>query len=638
MGSCHILPTEGMIIVTGLGDGVSVYASLTPLIGNSYLIVNNAETSSPVAVMNDDSIKVSVCAPKTPNTQRIFTLQYGNRSDTVTLQTFANPPSPSLPPPSPPSPSLPPPSPPPPFLPPLPPPGSPPSIFSTNGEASVEPNACVFFEDEIVVLEEPKHTTLAWIEIPGWFFGCGFQLLSEHGSFGEIINRTSDCHERSSVCTAYDPNGDLRNSCTYITPSHNSTWQTVVDYCAADGCFDDIDRQSNCDCVTKTPRVLTLDEFKNVALFVNDQNVSFGGVEVSNGDTLRIHMCAYDKYDENRTTILRYGNVSKIATLSTVSGPPPPPMHPPPFPGLPPGRMEVGISECAEIVVDSPQVLTFVSINPFDNFDLNCPTRSSSCMFSPECTLKDPNGTETEICRLITPAYRAKVIEMDLPTPPSPPSIGSSPSGTVLANLATTCSSTDPSVCQTSEYAGFCDFDDTMWECAISSDSEGTLALCASSTTCNSKFCDCATTQVSIVTGTPLPNIATLCSDANLLYDCSRQVSYVIGFCVYTLSDTCIVNPDSARIESLCSSFETCNQRFCDCPSAIPKTYVSEWEMLVFACENIVECPSYCNCETKKPKVADINATLFINDVDMSLGGPALPSDSLRASPWYRYR
>ena len=60
---CYDIPSHGNINVSGLGEGVVVNASLVPLVGDSALFVNGMNVSSPASVTNNDTIRISVCAP-----------------------------------------------------------------------------------------------------------------------------------------------------------------------------------------------------------------------------------------------------------------------------------------------------------------------------------------------------------------------------------------------------------------------------------------------------------------------------------------------------------------------------------------------------------------------------------------------
>jgi len=94
---CHFFPTHSNITVSGLDEGVFVNATLFPSItGISQLFVNGLQAPPEVLVQNGDFIRIAVCAPNEWNVQKSFTLNYGNRTGTVVVNTFSPPPPTSL--------------------------------------------------------------------------------------------------------------------------------------------------------------------------------------------------------------------------------------------------------------------------------------------------------------------------------------------------------------------------------------------------------------------------------------------------------------------------------------------------------------------------------------------------------------
>ena len=88
-GVCSTIPTSESFRVTGLGNGVSVPAILTPDVGfdRAGLIVNNVSVDSPIIVRNGDTLRVLVCAPTVYGAVETLTLAYGGQSNIISVHT-----------------------------------------------------------------------------------------------------------------------------------------------------------------------------------------------------------------------------------------------------------------------------------------------------------------------------------------------------------------------------------------------------------------------------------------------------------------------------------------------------------------------------------------------------------------------
>jgi hypothetical protein len=88
-GVCSMIPSSDSVMVSGLGNGVMVEATLSPDVGfnRSELIVNNASVSSPTTVRNGDSLRVLVCAPTVYGASETFTLMYGGQTNMISVHT-----------------------------------------------------------------------------------------------------------------------------------------------------------------------------------------------------------------------------------------------------------------------------------------------------------------------------------------------------------------------------------------------------------------------------------------------------------------------------------------------------------------------------------------------------------------------
>jgi hypothetical protein len=88
-GTCSLIPSEESVVVSGLGDGVMVNASVTPHYSfeNTQLLLNGFDTVQPVLVTNGDKLRVLVCAPVQFGFNETFIMEYGHNADTITVVT-----------------------------------------------------------------------------------------------------------------------------------------------------------------------------------------------------------------------------------------------------------------------------------------------------------------------------------------------------------------------------------------------------------------------------------------------------------------------------------------------------------------------------------------------------------------------
>jgi hypothetical protein len=166
---CSEIPSSEHITVSGLGNGITVPATLThvnptTLGEHAQLVLNGVNVSSPASVRNGDELRIIVCAPLVFGFNEKFELKYGHHDDTITVHTLHAPPPrppPRPPPPSPPSPpSPPPPNPPPPMPPSPPPPNAPPSKtipLSDSGKCCNKAKRTVESGDPMPIFDRTGH-------------------------------------------------------------------------------------------------------------------------------------------------------------------------------------------------------------------------------------------------------------------------------------------------------------------------------------------------------------------------------------------------------------------------------------------------------------------------------------------------
>jgi hypothetical protein len=84
---CALFPASTAITVSGLGDGVAVEATLTPVSIHATLYKNSVNVTSPINVRNNDILRINVCANGVFDLNQTFQLNYGGQRDTLTVFT-----------------------------------------------------------------------------------------------------------------------------------------------------------------------------------------------------------------------------------------------------------------------------------------------------------------------------------------------------------------------------------------------------------------------------------------------------------------------------------------------------------------------------------------------------------------------
>ena len=348
-GECTVIPPGDAVTVSGLGEDIEVPATLSPSIGfeSLQLIHNEVNVSTPVPVQNGDTLRVQVCAPLAYGVNETFSLVFGAQTKTVTVYT------PESPPPSPPAPDAPP----------------SPHVVVTGTVVIDGYTTDTFGDNETTALKNGMATILnvssddvtitvtngplrRLLNHSADHLLAAFQVVSADNTSGEVIKSTLKAVSPDALAAELRLNG-LNVSSASVTVAEDSpelTPDPVIDSTA-------MQFELNAS-ITVAPGACSLlpslqaitisglgvDEEVIAALVpglrsqivLNDENVA-SGVNVKNGDRLRISVCAPLEFDFNESFNLSYGGTHDTVTVKTYQAPPPPsPSPPPPSPSPPP--------------------------------------------------------------------------------------------------------------------------------------------------------------------------------------------------------------------------------------------------------------------------------------------------------------